>query len=263
MSVRFYSDAIRCAIFEEAPGGGDPLNPNSAMNRPILAPMSWLPNIRFHSELNYYGIAAKNMNAVINHAAVAGMVRNAGDNGGDAGNSIVSYFGQGITRTHLLLTHNLGYVPRFFCVYNNRMLPQGIPIQNQDNGRVRFVTAYATTTQIRLFEIGYSTNNALAAATRTYQVMAFRTPAKDPALQMLDMSPGSVVFGQGKFRATEPHLRAYNSQGDTAFAIARGRTAAIGNGGIRAYTPNGGFIDFNGYSGNLTAPAFINVSAGV
>lgn len=262
MSVRFYADSSRVAIYEEAPGGGDPLEPGSSMNRPILDPIGWISNIFFHSDLNYYGIAAKNLNAVVNHPAIGGLVRNAGDNDGDAGSSEVSINGQGVVNTHSLITHNLGYVPRFFCIYDNRLVPQGIPVQSQDNSRARFVTAYATPNEIRLFDLGWSSNLTLDATTKTYQVIVFRTPAKDASLPMLEMNPGSVIFGQGKFRFTEPHLRV-SGAGDTNFAIAMGKTAAIKNGGVRAYTPNGSYIDFGPYNGGLSSPPFINVSAGV
>ena len=261
MTVRFYADAFRCAIFDEAPGGGDPLDPNAPMNRPAIDPMNWLPSIYFHSDLNYYRIAARNMNRVISHAALPGLVTQAGNGAGDT-SDVVYFYGQTVTTSHELVTHNLGYAPKFFCMYDGKLMPHGLPIQVDGQGRARFVTAYATSTQIRLFERAWSSEVALSAANRTYQVIVFHDPLPDPASPMLDLQPGVAVFGQGKFRGGEPHLRA-DGLGDVQWPLATARTAAIRNGGIRAWYPGGGYVDFLNYNGGLPAPPYIMTSAGV
>jgi len=262
MSVRFYADEYRCAIYEEAAGGGDPIDPNALMNRPVLDPLTWIANIKFHSDLNYYEIVAQNLSIAVSHLAVPTIDRNAGGSGGEAGNSIVTLKGQGIVRTIPLIDHNLGYPPKFFFLNNNRLLPQGMPVQVTSGDRNRFVSAYATNTQIVMFDLGWSGTADLAAYNATYGVIVFRDPAKDPAYPMLDLSPGEAVFGQRKFKASEPHLRA-TGLGDTLWAIARGRTAGIRNGGFRAYFPGGGYADFGPYNGSLPAPSYINLAAGI
>lgn len=261
MSVRLYADEYRCAIYEEAPGGGDPIDPNSQMNRPVLDPITWIDNIYFHSDLNYYRIAAQNLNVVINHASVAGLTTQAGNGAGDT-SDIVTYAGQIATTSHLLIDHNLGYIPKFFCIYDGKLIPHGTPVQSVGNGQIRFVTAYATTTQIRLFETASSTENALPAITKTYQVIVFHDATADLDYPMLDLHPGVAVFGQGKFRGENPHLRA-DGLGDVQWPIATERAAGIRNGGLRAYYPNGGYVDFLYYNGSLAAPDYIITSAGI
>lgn len=260
MSIRLYADSFRCAIYEEASGGGDPVDPTSPMNRPVIDPFNWIPNLYFHSDLDYYEIAAKNLNCVISHAAVAGRVTQAGGTGEVS--AVVSLAGQFVRTSHTMVTHNLGYPPRFFCIYNGQLIPHGMPVQNAGGGLVRFVTAYATNTEIRLGELAVSTASALPAANITYQVIVFRTPGTDPSSKMLDIYPGAADFGQGKFRASEPHLRA-DGLGDVQWPIATARTAGVRNGGLRTYYPTGGFVDFGPYNGSLSAPPYIITSAGV
>lgn len=256
MTMRLYADGLRCAIYQEAPGGGDPLDPTSLMNRPVVAPLSWLGNIRFHSDLSYYGVAS-HATVTIAHSAVAGRTVTVGE---DAYLSQL-YYGQSQTFDHLLLQHNLGYPPRFFVAYDGKMIPHGMPVHSSSGG-VRLVSAYATNTQIRLREFATSSASALAAVSRSYQVLAFRNSVQDSGLPSLLIEPGDVIFGQGKFRANAPHLRA-TGPGDTVFAQAKGRTAAIRNGAFRAYPPNGSPVDLGPFNGSLPAPAFINVTAGV
>jgi hypothetical protein len=254
MTIRMFADATGCAIFEEAPGGGDPLNPTSLMNRPFLNPMSWVANILFHSEFNYYGVVASTLSVTITHPAVAGVTT-------ARPYTPVNYVGQSVVYDHLLLNHNEGVVPLFFVAYGGQMLPHGTPTQIEAGG-YRMVSAYATATQIRLRDLGVSSASTLPAASRTYQVLVFRSTAKDPALKQLDLSPGAAVLGQGKFQQSQAHLRALLS-GDTPFAVAKDRTAAIRNGSLRARFSNGGIVDVGPFNGSLPAPGFINVTAGV
>lgn len=253
MSVRLFADATGCAIFEEAPGGGDPLNKNSQRNRPFVNPMSWIGNILFHSDFNYYGIAAQTLGVSISHAAVAGVTTL-------RPYTPVSYVGQSVTTTHNLLNHNLGYVPLFFVAYDGQMIPHGTFTQTISGGG-RLVSAYATTSQIRLRELGLSTASTLPAVSRTYQVLVFRNIQADPTMKPLELKPGSAVFGQGKFQQNQAHLRATQS-GDTPFSIALGRTAAIRNGGLRVISPNGTVITIGSFNGTLPTPGIINVTAG-
>lgn len=254
--IRLYADALRMAIYEEASGGGDPINPNSQMNRPVVNPNGWLNNIYFHSNFDYYSTRFF-QTTTISHAAVAGRTTAIG--------AINSFAGQSTTANHLLVQHNLGVVPKFFLVYNGRMIPHGTPIQRPAEGRARFVSGYATTSQIRLFERAFSSATALPAVSYNYQTMVFSPSVADPLLDQLLISPANVVFGQGKFRMEWPHLRVVGS-GESPFAQALGRSAAIGNGAIRVWPPNSNSpIDFGGtYEGNFTSgPSFVNLRAGV
>ena len=254
MTVRLFADQTRVAIYEEAPGGGDPTDVNSAMNRPVLTPMSWLPYVYFHSDFNYYNTFAYNLNAVISHPEVAGKTNEV--------TLQTKFLGTFVYYDYLLLTHNLGYVPRFFVASDGVMLPNGYPVQRPGAGRMRFVTAYATTSQIRLKEFAVSSDTALVAADISYQVLAFADSAVNPALNKLLLQPGNVVFGQGKFRMDQPPLRVVAS-GESPFSVARTRTAAIGNGALRVYPPTGAPIDFGTFAGTLPAPNYITVQVGV
>lgn len=248
MTVRLFADATACAIFEEASGGGDPLDPNSAMNRPFKTPMSWLGNIYFHSDFNYYGVVAKDLNKVINHAAVAGGSQTIGG---------IILTGAQVMTDHVLITHNLGYVPLFFVAFDGMMFARGTPTQ-QENGGQRYVMAYATTTQIILRDAGFSTLLDLPAATRTYQVLVFRELAADPTLPLLDIAPGVATFGQGKFQIAQNHLRQVGA-GASPFSIQQGASAAVSNGGMGVRLPDGTSVVIGGFNGTVPSPPVINV----
>lgn len=260
MSIRLYADSLRCAIYEEAPGGGDPIDPNSLMNRPVVNPTGWLTNLYFHSDLDYYGVAAYNLSVPLVHSAIAGATV---ANAGGISNPIYYQFNSA-TQDQLLLTHNLGYVPRFYAVVDGKMAPNSVPVQYQTVNKVRFASVYATTTEIRVHSFGFTDNTNLAGTTVTYGVLVFRTPAAVPSLPMLniDVSSPGVVFGQGKFIGSQPHLRVVGP-GDTDFAVATNRTLSIRNGGFRAYLPNGSYFDYGNFNGSLTAPQFRFITAGV
>jgi hypothetical protein len=254
MTIRLYADEFRCAIYDEAPGGGDPLDPNALMNRPVVNPMGWLSSLYFHSNFDYYG-APFHGTVTIGHAAVAGA------------SSQVAYFttfeGQAVRSDHLLLTHNLGYVPRFFVHYGNLMIPHGMPVQDEGEGLKRFVTGYATSTQVRLSELAWSGASTLSAASRTYGAVVFANSEANPFLDQLLIEPGHVIFGRGRFNVSWPHLRVVGS-GESPYAQALGRTAGVGNGSLRVITPGGGAINFGPYvdKSGLVAPSFINVTVG-
>lgn len=216
--------------------------------------MGWLSNVYFHSNFDYYGAPFHNT-ATIGHAALAGA------------STQVAYFstfeGQSARYDHLLLSHSLGYVPRFFIHYGGLMIPHGTPVQDEGDGRKRFVTGYATSTQIRLSELAYSSAFTLSAVSRTYGAVVFANSEANPFLDQLLIEPGRVIFGRGKFNLSWPHLRVVGS-GDSPYAQSLGRTAAVGNGSLRVYPPNSGVVDFGPYinKSGLSAPPFVNVTVG-
>lgn len=254
MTVRLFADTTGCAIYDEAPGGGDPLDPNSLMNRPFVSPQSWIDSIYFHSDFAYYGVVAKDMAKVISHAAVAGAT---------TGLPGVLLYGQVVATSHLLLTHGLGYVPKFQVASGGVLLPEGIPIQVGAGGQARFVTPYATATEIRLYEQGYSSDTALVAASITYQAIAFRSSVADPAFPQLNIDPTAtgVSFGKGKFRIDEEHLRIAGGS-DTPFSISLGRNVDINSGGIRSVPGGvgGPVIDFGGYAGSFAGSPAVQLT---
>src|SRR5690606_10520714 len=106
----------------------------------------------FHSDFDYYGAVAWDMSRVISHPSVSGLSYQVSP----YEPASAQYFGRSSVTTHALITHNLGYVPKFFVAYDGQMIPHGTPIQTDSGNRARFVSAYATTTQIRLKDIGIS-----------------------------------------------------------------------------------------------------------
>jgi len=254
MSIRLYADGLRCAIYEEAPGGGDPLEPTSLMNRPVINPSGWISNIYFHSDFDYYGTAQYSPSVTLSHAALTGLTR--------AITISLNFLGNLTTADHLLQTHNLGYIPRFMVAVGDQMIPQGTPIQDGGLGKKRFVCPYATTTEIRLFEVIYTDDTTLSAVSQTYRVLTFDNQAVDPILDQLLIQPGDVVFGQGKFRMDRPPIRAV-APGESPFSIPTSRTAAVRNGSLRVVLPNGSTYDLGPFTGSLPTPSFINVQSGV
>lgn len=255
MSIRFYADATRVAVYEEAPGGGDPLEPTSLMNRPIISPMSWLPNVYFHSDFDYYNTFIATSVSVAHSsyptgssgpATLGGVVRNS----------------RTYTNDYVILNHNLGYVPKFYAAYGGRMIPNTYPIEISGSA-LRYVCVYATSTQIRVFESAQVSNvNGLSANSFTYQLLVFADSASDPSLPMLQIEPGGVIFGQGKFRRDRPPMRIVAS-GESPFAQALNRSAGVRNGAVRSYLPGGAAVDAGPYNGSLPAPTFINVQSGL
>lgn len=262
MAIRLYADEYRCAIYDEAPGGGNPKDPNSLMNRPVVDPSSWLSNLYFHSELDYYSVVAYTLSTAITHPAIAGITRNAAGGTGEV-STVVTLSGQLGTSDHLLLTHSLGYVPDFYALINDKLAPNGIPVQVVGTDRIRFASVYATTTQIRVRTFGYSSASDLPSVSINYGVFVFREHAPIPTDEMLLITGDEVIFGQGKFKMDFPHLRVADPVLDNPLAIATDVTADTSNGALRLYTPNGGVYDWGSYDGSLSAPTFIELAVGV
>jgi hypothetical protein len=223
---------------------------------PFNNPMAYLSAIYFHSDLNYYGVAAKDLAKVINHAAVAATVSYPTYPGGPSYGAVL--YGQIVVTTHSLIVHNLGYVPKFFVAANNKLLPQGIPLQ-QEGDRARFISAYATTTEIRLREVGMSSDAALSSVSLTYQVLVFRDVAADPALPLLSIKPDAVILDHGKFRNDQGHLRQVGN-GESPFGISTGPCSDVRNGGVRTFLPGGDVYTYGSYTGSAVAPASINLA---
>lgn len=250
------------SVIEDAAGGGVKTDPNAPRNAPAITPASYLDKVLFHIGFDYYRVFASGT-TTINHASVAGVTGNRDAPPASVvslGNMAIQVNGQTVVTTHTLYTHNLGYVPRFFVAFNSQMIPPGIPIQQDDLFRDRYVSAYATTSIIGLKDIGHSTDSALSAASRDYQFLVFETVAPNPALPLMSGGPGYVQMGRGMIDTTKRMLRVAVA-GDSPFGIALGPTADYNNGGMRVYTPAGVAINTGGYGGSFGAPAAISVGA--
>lgn len=233
MAVVFMTDPAtgRCALYDEAPGGGAFDNPNSSRNRPLNSPTSWLANLYFHSDFDYMEVSHGPTNVVVNHAQVV-----PGTQPADA-NINFGWYATGVDR--LLLTHNLGYLPIAMVAYQNNLIWPGMPVQVQGDGGARFVSFYVTTTQVRLYEFASVVANTLVAAARTYTVLVFRRPPAPSGDILLDFnaSTGILKMGRDKFISSRRYLQVV--PGGTPFGIAHGRTIDLKNGAPRAVRPDG------------------------
>lgn len=244
----------RVALYDEASGGGDPQNPNSARNAPLNSPLSHLDKIYFHSDFDYMEVSLLTT-VVINHAGYPAASPPAFNGGGQTGSGGGGYgsgnsgfssntgFAVGsYTANHLLATHGLGYIPRFKVAVNGQMLPPGFPVQTNANGAVRMVSAYATTTQIRLREFGNAGSGAMPAQSSTYTVMVFGAQPSPSNNRLIDFNPstGVLELGLGRWRSDRRYLQVV--PGGSPFGLLMGRNVDLANGAARAVLPNGGLV---------------------
>lgn len=248
MPIVFQVDPVtgKVALFEEAPGGGSFADPHSPRNRPLLDPNNWLANIYFHSDLDNLEIVS-NTTITVAHAAVAAT--------SSGGLNSPQAFGQASTGNaetvrykaasseHVLVTHNLGYIPNALIVVGSNVIWPGMPVQTFTDGRGRYVSAYVTTTQVKLHEWVSGTDAALAAVNVAYRVIVFKqTP--DPSGSILfdfNHTSGLVQMARGRFRSDRNYLQVV--PGGSPFSIAYGKTLDLKNGAPRFIKPDGSHFD--------------------
>lgn len=234
----------KVALFDEAPGGGSPSDPTSLRNRPLLDPASWLANVYFHSDLDNLEVVSDTSVAVA-HAAVtgttvSGVSGGGGSGGGAASSGLAASIRYGASSaTSSLVTHNLGYVPDFLVVVGNKVLFPGMPAQVQADGRGRYVSAYATTTAITLYEWTSVSDQTLPATNLTYRVIVFRQQRAASGSQLLDFNTatGETTIGKGRFASSRRYLQVV--PGGSPFAISYGKTMELRNGAPRIISPDG------------------------
>jgi hypothetical protein len=253
MTRKLLSVDGKVAIFDTAPAfpGDDPEDPLAGMNRPFASPQDWIANVRFHSDFDYYTVHSDTA-VSISHASVAGLVQSGGK--GFGANPVLSY-GQSVRSDNLLVSHGLPYVPRFIIAQNNRVIPNGMITQRLDN-RARIVTFYATSTQIRIVDVGVSSDVALPAITVSYEVIVFREAVTDGSAPLLKLSPGQCIMGQGKVDTTTKTMRE-GVGSDSPFYISIGRTLDINKGKTLLILPNGEIIKEQGYFGDFMGSPYV------
>ncbi len=244
----------RVAIFDEAPGGGDPADPNALRNRPLNSPAAWLAKVFFHSDFDYYEVVAGPTNVAITHPTVAGKTTET------ATLPKLVHYGQTVVTHHTLLAHGLGYVPSYMVITGSMLLPPCTRIQADGAGtlssRSRWVTPYATTSAIRLMDVGHSSDVALAAMAATYGVVVFKQPAfSNNYLFDFDPASGRVRLGKGKFDSAVRRLRLAGAAGDSPYDIPLGPTIDIANGRTRVVLPDGSVLSESGYDGGFAGPS--------
>lgn len=252
MPVVFMNDITtgNVALFEEAPGGGDVTDPNSNRNRPLNNPLSWLSYVKFHPDFDYYQVAMGPTNVTITHPALAASgTANIGSTG------MVSRQINIQTNTHVLVTHNLGYVPSYMVVTAGAIVPPGALLA-ATAGQNRNVTPFATTTQISLFETAITGNSILPAINVDYEIIVFRQPASASGLHEREFDPvtGRVTLGYEKFDSDYRILRSVGAAGagSSPFDISLGPTLDILNGGVRYVSANGTTRSDPNYNGSFT-----------
>lgn len=242
MATVFMADPAtgRCALFNEPTTSGDPKNPNSARNAPLNNPASNLANIYYHSDYDALEVAFGPTVIGMNHTLIpAGSA--------PTGPGVAPDFQQygGYNNDQLLFTHSLGYVPDFFLVSGSNVIHPGYPIQyDSASGRARCVTAYANTTQIRLWEVGIRTANTLPAIAINYTLMVLRAPPAPSGNQLIDVAlstTGITKMARNKFSSDRKYLQIV--AGGSPFGFSLGRTIDLANGTFRSVDPSGAIRD--------------------
>lgn len=262
----FYDATGVVACYEEASGGGDIRYISSPRNAPAANPAAHLDKLIWHSALYQYEIAAGPVDVSVTHTALATKdtwhtVSTGGYDpaGPSPSGSTIGFLIKGDSRVTdiLLYTHGLGYVPKFMVSLDARRVPDGFIVQSNANGCYRRVSVFATPTGIYLREHAVSTDINLAAVSKTYRVMVFRTRAPDPAKALWSGSGASMQLARGIIDTTRRYLRRTGA-GDSPFALNLGPTIDIKNGGARSAS-GGVVVSDPRYNGSMAAPAYVSV----
>lgn len=250
MAIAFRTFAAEgiVALFDEPNDTGDVHDIDAPRNAPAKSPEDHLDKIYFHSSLDNLEVES-DTTVAINHSSVAGASSGSvSGGGGTAGGASQSEadanlaFAKGKT-THNLVTHDLGYVPDVLVLVGDLALAPGMPVQVQSGGRMRFVTPYVTTTQVRIAEWSTVSASALSSVSLDYRVMIFRAPpapSGDKVMQV-DSDTGLVTMAQGRFDSSRRYLQVVS--GGTPFGISYGKTIDLKNGAPRFVDPDGDIYD--------------------
>ncbi len=239
MAAVFDIDGVggRFAMYDEPPSG-----PSDA---PLTNPLAHLDRIKIHSSLAYLQVAAE-VDVPISHPYVA--------RPGSAWSWSTwsfDWYPAVYQWDHLLFTHNLGYVP--FClvtVTGGAAVEPGIPVQATAQGGTRFLTVYATATQIRAIERVDTGNGDIPAININYKVLVLRQPASLGNGVLFDATSGRVTAGQGWFDSDYHYLRAV-AAGESPFFLVGSQNIDTRGGVTRMIDPLGGIShDFYQTHGN-------------
>lgn len=252
MAYTFLENDTHCLLIAERtmvwrkPASGDKF-------APYKNPVAHLDLVEFCSDWDYYAVRSR-QSVALTHQAVAGVVIY--DDRGFGGQQPVSV-GQTAVQDQVLVTHNAGYVPRFRVAQDNRVLPQGMPVQNTAAG-TRWVSFYATTSQIICRNVGVSTDLTLPAISVSYDVAVFKDVDEvpvGPALPMFWADNARAIMGRGRFDTNTTTMR-LGSVAESPFWIPRGRNVDFAQGRVRVVLPNGPTFSQPGYDGSFAGSAF-------
>lgn len=254
IAARIFPDDGIFAIFEEPNTTGDVHDIDAPRNAPAKTPASYLDKIFFHSDFDYYQVAVGPSAVTVSHASVAGASTNVVSFWSGVG--VVVRTGQIATSYHTLLTHSLGYIPKYMVISDGHIIAPGTMIQSA-TAQERTVTPYATTSIIGLMDIGISSASALSSLSKDYTVLVFKQPAESgDQLLNFNATTGRVTLGFEKFDSALKMLR-QSGTGDSPFDISLGPTVGIRNGRAKTVLADGTTITESGYSGSFSGSGSI------
>lgn len=235
------------AIFTEAAGGGDFRDIDAPRNAPAKTPIDHLDKVKFHADFDYYQVAMGPTPVTVNHLAIPGATTTIYNLAG----ATFARNGQMVENQYDLVTHDLGYPPRYMVIGpNGGLIAPGTTIQ-VGTFQDRMITPFATSDKIRLWEVGTSSASTLAATSIDYTVLVFREPAADSdKLFHVDPDDGHIILGKGKFNSLYKTLRKAGPSA-SPFDISLGPTVHIRNGGARTVLADGTTTSDTNYSGSF------------
>lgn len=219
------------ALFDEAPGGGDPADRNALRNRPLLDPEAWLANVYFHSTMDCMEVHS-DTTVVVAHAEISPAANTTGIELASAFD-----YNSGVT-DYELVTHDLGYAPLVLVAINNELLTPGQPIHGPGvtGGSVRYVSPWVSNTKVMLREYASRGVVGLSTANFTYRVLVLRRPRLPQGKRLIDFDPATGVLAMGfdKFSSDRRYLQVV--PGGSPFGLCLGRNADVRNGAPRFVT---------------------------
>lgn len=228
------------AIFDEPNQTGEVWGFNAPRNAPAKFPEQHLDKVYYHSNLDLLEVAAS-ASVTINHPQVGA----ASGSSSTTGQDLIFGWG-GAEADHLLLDISglvLTREPWVLVAAGDNILWPGAPVQTASGGRARYVTAYSTLTQVRVFETASRTSNPLPAAAITYSVLVFTDPpaAITNKLKSFDPVTGEYQMGFGRFSSLFRYLQV--APGGSPLGLSTGRNIDLDKGAPRFARPDGTTYD--------------------
>lgn len=236
-------EAGHVAVFDEAPGDGDPMDPNALRNRPLKDPINWLANLKYHSAFNLLELMS-DTEVIVAHPAVSAV---AGASGETISGGSYSYNGGQIN--YPVLDHDAdGYEPLIMVAVGNNILTPGYIIQANAGGAARYISAYSTPTQVFIREVASRGTTVLPTLNQTYRILVFKNPPAPVGPYSMEIDPIGNVFrlGQGRFDLSRRYMQV--RPGGTPFGLATRPSITLGNGAVVFRNPSGSDVNPIPYS---------------
>ena len=246
------------ACYTEPSLSGEVDDFDAPRNAPAKSPYAHLDRIAFHSRFFQYEVAIGPTRVDLTHPAVpaAATTWQAPQFAMRPARITYTVYGQQLAGTQVLLNHNLGYVPLVMVAVNGAIAVSGTIVQESSSGR-RFVSVYATGSQVGIAWCGYSGQIDLPAVLVSYDVLVFNTPAPNPALPLFSGDASQFQIGRGMIRSNQRYLRRRAAQ-ETSFDFDLARTVDLANGGARIVS-GGGVRQDPFYTGSYGGGPFVPV----